>query len=403
MPRRHRLLRLGPGIVRDGDALVARVRIGNSRDGTQTLRRERFPLGTDLAKIRAWQLGAKYELATAAPSAPGRGSLAADIREFIAALPEGRYRIDTEDLLTHWTKSPLGDRDRRTITRLEIIQVISGWTTAGVAESTCNQRLSRLRKFFQALEGDENPTTGIARLAPPKAEPRDIPARIVHAILEALPDRGRAGRGEERPTISESKIRLRVMAWTGIAPATLRRVRPRDLDLAHARVYLRPRRKGKGTHGAWVTLLPRAVEAFRDFAAASLFGRTWSASSLGKTWRVGIARATAAAARVAAEDGGDRTWTEEIAKLPPNCHPYDLRHAFASEIYRETGDIGAVSELLQHASFETTKRYTRGAVSARVAAAIAKAGAAQATMPTIPPPVAPKAAPRLRLVQQATS
>jgi len=157
------VIRIGPGIVRDGNALVAEVRIGSSRDGTQTRKRERFALGTDLAKIRAWQHGARYDLAIATPSAPGRGSLAADIRDFIAALPEGRYRIDSEDLLTHWTKSPLGDRDRRTIKRLEIITVISGWTTAGVAESTCNQRLSRLRRVFQGLGLDENPTTGIAR------------------------------------------------------------------------------------------------------------------------------------------------------------------------------------------------------------------------------------------------
>jgi integrase len=177
-------------------------------------------------------------------------------------------------------------------------------------------------------------------------------------------------------------------------------VRPRDLELAQARVYLRPRRKGKGTAGAWVNLLPIAVEAFRDFAAAKLFERAWSNSSLGKTWRVGIARARAAADRLAAETG-DRSWADGLAALPPRCHPYDLRHAFASEIYRETGDIGAVSELLQHASLETTKRYTRGAVSARVAAAIAKAGAAYATIPTIPAPVAPKAAPRLRLVRRA--
>lgn len=400
MPRQHRVLRLGPGIVRDGDAIVARVRIGNSRDGTQTRLRERFPLGTDLAEIRAWQHGARYELSTTAPSAPGRGTLAADIRAFIAALPEGRYRIDTDDLLTHWTKSPLGDRDRRTIKRLEIIQVISGWTTAGVAESTCNQRLSRLRKVFQALDGEDGPTAGIARLRSPKAEPRDIPSHIVQLILDSLPDRGRAGRGETRPTVSHTKLRLRVMAWTGIAPATLRRVRPRDLELSHARVYLRPRRKGKGTPGAWVTLLPVAVGAFRDFAAAGLFERAWSGSSVWKTWRVGIARATAAADRLAAETG-DRSWADDIAALPPRCHPYDLRHAFASKIYRETGDIGAVSELLQHASLETTKRYTQGAVSARVAAAIAKAAAAHATIPTIPAPVAPKAAPRLQLVRRA--
>jgi integrase len=403
MPGQHRVIRLGPGIVRDGNALVAEVRIGSSRGGTQTRKRERFALGTDLATIRAWQHGARYDLATAAPSAPGRGTLAADLNAFVDALPAGRYRIDTEDLLTHWATSPIGDRDRRTLTRLDLIAVISAWTSAGVAESTCNQRLSRLRKVFQALDGldGNNPTDGIARLRAPKAEPRDIPARIVQLILDALPDRGRAARGDKRPKISQSKIRLRVMAWTGIPPATLQRVRPRDLDLPRARIYLRPRRKGKGTHGAWVTLLPIAVDAFRDFAAADLFGRTWSAASLGKTWRVGIARATKAAARVAAETG-DQTWTAELDALPPRCHPYDLRHAFASAVYRETGDIGAVSELLQHSSLETTKRYTQGAVSARVAAAIAKAGAAYATIPTIPAPVA-QAGPRLRLVRTGGS
>jgi integrase len=403
MPRQHARIRIGPGIYRDGDALVGEVRIGSSRAGTQTRARERFPLGTAVGDIRAWQHGARHELATAAPpSAPGRGSLAADIAEFVAALPEGRYRVDTEDLLSHWSRSAIGARDRRTITRLDLLAVISEWATAGAAENSCNRRLSRLRKLYRAFDGldDGNPTDAIQYLREPRAEPRDIPARIVQLIVSSLPDQGRAERGKTRPTVSETKTRLRVMAWTGIPPETLRRVRPRDLDLDHARVYLRPRRKGKGTHGAWVTLLPLAIDAFRDFAAAGLFGRKWSGSSVGKTWRVGIARATAAAARVAAETG-DQSWSKEIAALPSKCRPYDLRHAFASEIYRETGDIGAVSELLQHASFETTKRYTRGAVSARVAAAIAKAGAAYATIATIPPPVAP--ASRLRLVKTAGS
>jgi integrase len=400
MPRQQPRIRIGQGIFRDGDVLVGEVRIGSSRDNTQQRARKRFKLGTSIGEIKAWQHGARHELATASPasSSPSRGSLAADIAEFVAALPEGRYRIDTEDLLSHWARSPLGARDRRSISRLDLIGVISDWTTAGAAENSCNRRLGRLRKLFHALDGidDENPTDKIQYLREPKAEPRDIPARIVQLILSSLPDQGRAARGEDRPTISETKLRLRVMAWTGIAPATLRRVRSRDLDLDRARVYLRPRRKGKGTHGAWVTLLPLAVDAFRDFAAAGLLERSWSGSSIGKTWRVGIARATAAADRVARETG-DKTWAAEIAALPPRCRPYDLRHAFASEIYRETGDIGAVSELLQHASFETTKRYTRGAVSARVAAAIAKAGAAYATIATIPPPVAP----RPRLVRTA--
>lgn len=400
MPGHHRVIRIGPGIVRDGDALVAEVRIGSSRDGTQTRKRERFPLGTNLATIRAWQHGARYDLATAAPIAPGRGTLTADIQEFIASLPAGRYRADTKDLLGHWARSPLGDWDRRTITRLDILAVRASWTTAGAAENSCNRRLGRLRKLFQAFDGVDagNPTDGILKLREPRPEQRDIPARIVQLILDSIPDLGRAARGETRPMCSWSKIRLRVMAWTGIGPATLQRVRPRDLELSHGRVYLRPRRKGNGAPGVWVSLLPIAVEAFRDFADAGLFERPWSNSSVGDSWRTGIARATATAARIAAETG-DHSWAAELHALPPRCHPYDVRHAFASEMMRETGDIVAVSELLQHASLETTKRYTLGAVSARVAGAIKKAGAAYAAIPRIPA----AGASRLRIVRRGGS
>jgi len=116
---------------------------------------------------------------------------------------------------------------------------------------------------------------------------------------------------------------------------------------------------------------------------------------MGKTWRVGIARATKAAERHAAETG-DRSWLEELDNLPPRCHPYDLRHSFGSEMYRQTGDIRAVAELLQHATLDMTKRYTKGAVSERVSDAITKAAATYATVSTLPPP---KVARRLRLVR----
>lgn len=364
---------IAPGVYRYRSFLVAEARFGSARSALGRAR-ERFPLGTPLLKIQAWQHGARRDLMLAAPSAPARGSLAADIPTFTESLPAGLYREDSVDLLAHWAASPLGAMPRHSVTRLDVISQISRWTDAGAAVSSCNRRLSRLRKLYQTLDGvtAPNPTDKITFTREPEGEPRDIPIRIVRLILDSLQDRGRAERGGTRPGFSQTKIRLRVMAWTGIAGATLRRVRPRDLELKNARIYLRPRRKGKGTDGAWVALLPPAVDALRDFAAAQLFGQPWSRSAMRKTWHVGIKRAKLAAAVIAKETGDD-AMVQELAHLPPRCKPYDLRHSFASEIYRLTGDIRAVSELLQHADMETTKRYTKGAVSDRVTAAIAKA------------------------------
>jgi len=403
MARSWAKVKVAPGIWRDGARLVAEVRVGSGRDGTQGRARDVFPLGTDLAKIQAWQHGAKRALLLAAPDAPTRGSLAADIPDYLATLPDGAYREDSRAIFEHWIASPLGELSRHEISRLDVIAQISRWTDAGAAAGTCNKRLSRLRSLYRTLDGVTvpNPTDAIKFLREPEREPRDIPVRIVNLILESLVDRGRGDRGETRPKVSETKLRLRVMAWTGIAPATLKRVRPRDLDLASARIYLRPRRKGKGSDGAWVTLLPAAVDALKAFVAAGLVGRAWSASSMRKSWQVGIARARLAAERVADETGDD-SWARELATLPPKSKPYDLRHSFGSELYRQTGDIRAVSELLQHATLETTKRYTKGAVSERVAAAIKTASATYAAIPSLPAPGATRAR-KLRIVRPAVS
>ena len=144
--------------------------------------------------------------------------------------------------------------------------------------------------------------------------------------------------------------------------------------------------------------MPEAVEAIQAFMAAGLVGKSWSRSSMRKTWHVGIARAKKVAALYATQTG-DQTWVTDLANLPPRCKPYDLRHSFASEMYRLTGDIRAVAELLQHADMETTKRYTKGAVSERVTAAIAKAASTFAATPTIPAPAVKRAA--LRLIRSS--
>jgi integrase len=388
-------INIAPGIYRERNQLVAVVRLGSSRDGTQQRQAKTFPLGTDLNVMIAWQHGAKQDLITTSAAPAAAGSLAEDIPAYLKTLPDGKYKTESAWVLQHWIASPLGGMARGAIVRLDIVAQIAQWLDAGAAIATVNKRLSRLRKLYHGLDGLDaiNPTDRIKFMREPKPQPRDIPVHIIRLILDALPGHGRAERGQTRPDVGVTKIRLRVMAWTGIPPATLRRVRPRDLDFGKGRLYLQPRRKGRGADGAWVALLPEAIDAFRDFAAAGLFGLSYSNSSIGKTWRVGIMRANKQAA-AHAQATGDYAWLHELETLPPRCKPYDLRHSFGSEMYRRTGDIRAVSELLQHATLEMTKRYTQGAVSERVAAAIAKAAPAYAQVKKLP-------APRLiRLVQK---
>jgi integrase len=404
----RRRIMIAAGIWREGDRLIAETRIGNWRDGTQGRAREVFPLGTDVPRMQAWQHHTKGDLLLTTPAPATRGSLAADVPTYLATLPDGKYKRDTTAILAHWIACPVGTMRRHDISRLDVIAQIARWTDGDAAAGTCNKRLSRLRNLYRTLDGvtAPNPTDAIKFLREPEREPRDMPIRIVRLILDSLIDRGRAGKDGTRPPVSDTKLRLSVIAWTGIAPATLIRVRPRDLDLKGARIYLRPRRKGKGSAGAWVALLPPAVDALRAFVAAGLVGRAWSASSMRKTWHTGIARATAAATRYAA-DTGDQSWVTDLAHLPPHPRPYDLRHAFGAEIYRTTGDIRAVSELLQHATLETTKRYTKGAVSERVTAAIAAASATYTRVPTLPaaqarPARGPRSGTALRMVRTAS-
>lgn len=411
MPRKNRPQQIAPGIFRDGDRLVARVRVGGSRNGQQQIKRETFSLETPIKKIIAWQHGAKQELLDAAPAPVVRGSLAADVDAWILKLPIGKYRDDTRQVLKHWQVSDVGAKPRHEITRDDILTQRNRWTDAGVAPATINRRVSRLRAMFNYLDGGPavpHPTDKITKLAEPEAEAREIQPLIVKAILDSIVDHGRPERDGTRPDFSVTKIRLRVMAWIGHGQATIRRIRPRDLDLNRARLYLRPRRKGKGTeYGTWVGLLPEAIDALRDFKNArilvdgkeriGLFGLAWSNSSTGKSWRVAIKRATESARRVA-DETGDRSWLDGFDALPARCKPYDLRHSLASEVLRRTGDLTAVKEILQHAELDTTLRYARNAVSDRVAKAIEIAGTTFAAVPKLPAPAPAKQTRRLRLV-----
>ena len=287
-------------------------------------------------------------------------------------------RADEHRLLAHWRTSPLAGEPVGDLKRSQIRAQLKAWSDAGRAPTTVNHRMRALAMVLRLTLGADDdddlilPTDGIAYLPPPKGEPRGILMPILARILATMPDRGRGTKGETRPDHSETKIRLRVMSWTGLAHKSLMRLDRKRVNFREGKLFLPARKKGRGAEGAWVDLLPAAVDALRDYDRAGLWGKDFSRASMRKSWRRAVAN-TRKALVAAADESNDRTLLEQFdATVPPNCNPYDTRHSFLSDAYRQSGDIHAVKHLAQHADIKTTERYTKAAVPERVASAIEK-------------------------------
>lgn len=304
-----------------------------------------FPKDTAPAVMQAWRADAKAEARLTRKQRASRGTFEGDAARYLAAvkaLPTYQERVRHIAL---WT-AQFGTRRRETITPADIRAIRDTWLTEPrgakngqslppLGPATCNRRLRALSNLWTVLDGPraDNPVRLVKEAPEPDAVPRDLDYPTIQRILDALPDRGTTTKGEKRPTVSLTKIRLRILAFTGIPASQLKRVKPEDVDLERGWVSLPGRRKGHGSSAAILPLLPPAVAAFADLAAANGFG-PFSTSAMHSSF--------ARAAKTAKVSG---------------VSPYTLRHSFATVAYDVTEDEHLVMALLQHASLKTSARY----------------------------------------------
>ena len=178
--------------------------------------------------------------------------------------------------------------------------------------------------------------------AEPEPEPRGLPYSLVQDLLDAMPEQGQGVKGRMRDCASKTKARLTLMAYTGLPPRTIMRLRPRDVRWDAGAVFIQGRRKGKGTKGQTIPLTSAGLEALRRFDEVDCWG-SFSTSSAWKSFQGTCARPDLTGLR-----------------------PYDLRHSFGTAVYAATGDLRATQQLLGHASRATTDRYTLAAVPGRL-------------------------------------
>ncbi len=337
MPRPRKL---PVGVHRDRHGYRVFIRV-NGR-----LRTRRFRAETPLDDLVAWRTRQRATGVLVALDGHTPGTLAEDIPRYlalVAAMPTAQTR--TTQLL-RWREALGPTRDRHTITPTEIATTLLRWQhDEAWAAGTVNRHRTALSHFYRLLDGPGgfNPVRAVPKQREPLPRPRGLEYRVVRALLAALP-----GRTTSATTRAPSKAAamLRVMAYTGLAPAQIRLLRPEHLDLRHQTLLVPGRRKGAGTAPRRRALTAPGVEALRQFAAAEAWGGV-----AGSTLLIVFRRAVRQVRRQ------HRRWP-----IPPDVRPYDLRHSFAELVYRTTHSLAITAGLLGHADERTSRRYVAGAV-----------------------------------------
>jgi len=331
------------GIYRDahGFSIVAMVNgVQHERRHPHTLTRQQL-----IAKREELRVELRKNAEDHAAEVPQAGSLAIDAAGYLAAV-RSMPSFDSRDRhIGMWVKA-LGLHQRDAITPAMVSTQLHTWRRTYAAQ-TCNHLRTALGHLYSLLDGKgaRNPARDVAKFPVEQEVARNIPPMDVARILRQF-----------RPH-SKTRARLAVIATTGVSHAELKRMRKQDVDLTRRVVVARARRKGQGSAPRTIPLTRHAVRALRLFSRLDAWG-DFSNSSMRSRFLDACANAGFVMRSKNVPHGLD--W-----------RPYDLRHTFAAEVGRASGDERAVQELLGHTSRSTTRRYTLGSVDARVSQAIA--------------------------------
>lgn len=145
-----------------------------------------------------------------------------------------------------------------------------------------------------------------------------------------------------------NRLALRIMLNTGLRPGEVVALKRDHVDLNECRIVVR---EGKGAKDRTVwfnTGLRDRIGSYLDrddlpdseYLFATRTGRPMDTSQLRKTVSKAVKRAG------------------EVVSEPEKVSPHTFRHSYATELYRQTGNLRVVQENLGHQDIRTTQIYT---------------------------------------------
>jgi integrase len=320
---------LGPGIyLMDNGSYRVVARVGDRKTGPRP-KEKRFPKGTLIKKLKAWQEDQRSELRRTTLRHV-RGSLAADAPRYLERMGGRLQHSDSRKYEINSWLPLFGHRRRDAIEAHEIEEQVRRWQGDGVAASTIRHRLSALSMLYKELDGRRayNPVAMVQRPSEPKPGTGALPLEAVVKVFDAFTARTkRNNRGWK------TLARLRVIAATGMRHSQVMRLQQHDIWLDNDPPTVVVNQAGKGGKPHWKPLTADGVDAFKLFIDRKAFGE-FSQSSVYKSWKL------------ACDDAG-----------VPFFNPYRLRHTYATTLRAEGMDLADVQELVGHTSSKTTARY----------------------------------------------
>lgn len=347
MARKDRGTRIAEGIWRDAFGIAVQVSVGSGENKLQ--RENRYPFDTKEKVMTDWQDDTRVALRKLLGKQT-KGTLAADVVVYLRAVKTMTTYDARERDLALWVEE-FPNRARHTIKTHEISAVLQRWLEEGYAAMTVYNRRTALQAVWTTLDGKraDNPVDAAFSPDLPTLMARDLPLATIDRVLDAVEDRGQGLRGQARGGVSKTKIRLRVIAYTGLPHKLVKQITRAGIDWKGRKVLAAKRRKGTGVDARWLPLADEAYDALVDFDRYDCYG-AFSNSSMRQTWR-------------RAWKWVHPDWPED-EKIP---YPYQLRHSFATAIVAQNGDEKAVAGLLMHSpKSNITPRYTIGAVPERM-------------------------------------
>jgi integrase len=325
---------------------------------------KQLPLDSDDAQLKEARrrLVNRHKYGVPDDTEPGGTMFAADAKQYLALVEHMPSYDDRAYEIAQWGVAFRG-RVRSSITAVDIRRQLEKWRKSGradgkggLAHASLNRRRTALMSLWTTLDGKSapNPVRDVPEYDESDNEQiRAFDPRLLYRII------GRVARLKytKRPYVlaHKTRARLRLMLWLGWPQAQIMKIAPEHVNWKEAQIYAMPRKKGKGTKGRWLPLLPGAVVALKAFFAAKATGK-FSTSAMHSAFARGLAAENAFRAK---------------HKRPPidGCYPYTLRHTFGTELAKRLTDERAIQELMLHATPALTRRYTDAATSARLEAA----------------------------------
>jgi integrase len=365
-----REVRVAPNIYKTPYGWRVYVRGRHPKTGKSRLAPVRFKADVTLEELEHFRDSHKLETRrlriaarkSTAATAEIKGTFKQDAATYLAlktvqAMPSYKDRVRDIGL---WV-ALFGNRKRSAITTREIDEQLQQWTNEEYAASTVNNRRTALMSMFTRLDGRAaaNPVRDSRVFDEPDLEARGLPYELVVRILDAIPaERSYSHLRPTKITQIKTRVRVEVMAWTGMRASQLGRLKREHVNFDE-KWFIAPRSlKGgrKPRHPRPLIRKPMtadAAAALRRFFELKFEGK-FSASSARRLF----VRAVKDVEKAMQKERKDPTF-----RLPAGIRPYDLRHSFGTEMLRRTKSLETVAELLDQTSTRMTKRYALGAVT----------------------------------------